>query len=72
MFLMVNCKLKVFKSLKGVSVSPITELEEYTGYDAEVMHIAKAKVNLNSGESEVSNSSRHKTTEHSPKSRGDV
>jgi hypothetical protein len=64
--------LRVLKLLKGVSVSPITELEEYSGYDAEVMHIAKAKVNLNSGENEVSNSSRHKTTEPTPKSRGDV
>ena len=45
--------------MQGASVSPITELEEYTGYDADVMNMVKAKVLTNS-ENEVSNSSRYK------------
>ena len=42
---------------QGVSVSPITELEEYTGYDAEVMNMVKSKV-LTHSENEISNSTR--------------
>jgi hypothetical protein len=57
--------------LKGVSVSPITELEEYSGYDTEVMNMAKSKV-LTTTDNEISNSSRHLTNDQPEKSRGDV
>ena len=61
------------ENIQGVSVSPITELEEYSGYDAEVMKMAKSKVVTTSdNDNEISNSSRHLNNDQPEKSRGDM